>query len=362
MFARINGQRRRWVFIYSRESRSHELGIGSMRDVTLARARERAADFRRELAEGRDPRSLRVAVVAPTFGEAANAYIADVAGPTISHIQTLRHWKRTLGKDAAKLRPLRVDRIGVEDVLDVLKPIWSRKDTAKKLRSRIERVLDFAVVKGWREAGANPAAWQGNLVEALPKRERKGEDTGAKHYEAMPFADVPAFMDRLRAKDGIAERALEFAILTAARTGEVIGADWKEIDVDRGLWTIPAHRMKSNREHRVPLAPRAIAMLRGLPHIGSHVFPGEKRHASMAHSRLLLALRAMGVTGSTPHGFRSSFRDWVAEETDYPHELAELSLAHSVGDTVVRAYLRGDGLRKRRELMNAWETYCNADG
>ncbi|MCC2654631.1 MAG: integrase, partial [Microvirga sp.] len=242
-----------------------------------------------------------------------------------------------------------------EDVLRVLRPIWlTKSETASRLRGRIERVLDFAKARGMR-TGENPARWRGHLDAVLPRRQKLTRG----HHKAMPFDEVPAFVSRLRDAQGVAPRALEFLILTAGRTGEVLGAAWDEIDIEAGIWTVPAVRMKAGREHRVPLTQRALAILAELheARTGEHVFPGLKRGKPLSSMAMEAVLRRMKID-ATVHGFRSAFRDWAGERTHFPREIAEAALAHLVGDAVERAYRRGDALEKRRELMSAWDSFC----
>jgi integrase len=253
----------------------------------------------------------------------------------------------------------KLDEITTDNVLGVLKPIWLTKpETASRLRGRIERVLDAAKAKGLRH-GENPARWRGHLDHLLPKRQKLSRG----HHAAMPYKDVPAFLERLRGLGGLSALALEFCILGAARSGEVFGAKWDEIDLDRKVWTVPAERMKSGREHRVPLTDRILAIietvepLRRTEH-GDFIFPGQKRGRPLSSMALEMQLRRMKIENSTVHGFRSSFRDWAGEETHFPREMAEAALAHVVGDNTERAYRRGDALERRRELMEAWMRYC----
>jgi integrase len=241
--------------------------------------------------------------------------------------------------------------------MKVLEPIWTTKtETASRVRGRIESVLDWAAVRHYR-AGENPARWKGHLDHLLPA---KAKIQKAGHHAALPYDQIGEFMVALRRHGGTGARALEFAILTAARTGEVIGATWDEIDLDKRLWTIPAERMKAGKEHRVPLSEPALAILRDMEKLrdGDFVFPGGKAQRPLSNMALLTTLRRMKRTDVTAHGFRSTFRDWVAEQTNFPHEVAEMALAHAVGDKVEAAYRRGDLFEKRRELMAQWANLC----
>lgn len=295
----------------------------------------------------------------PTFAEMADRFVADL-GPQWRNEKHKAQWKTTLEKDAANLRPLSVDKIDTAEVLSVLKPIWSIKpETASRLRGRIERVLDAAKASGFR-SGENPARWRGHLDHLLPKRQKLTRG----HHAALPFEKVADFVAELRSREAMAALALEFAILTAARSGEARGATWGEIDIKSKVWTVPAARMKAGRDHRVPLSKASLAVLAKVRVLtdasgDALVFPslGGKALSDAAFDRLL---QRMGkVRGEvTPHGFRSSFRDWAGETSSFPRELAEASLAHIVGDATERAYRRGDALDKRRRLMDAWAAYC----
>lgn len=350
---------KRWVFLYRRDDKLREMGLGGIKSVTLARARELASEARTNLQAGIDPiaaKNSSAPVAVPTFGDEADAFIAAMA-PQFRNAKHLDQWKMTLKKYAAPLRPKRVDEISTIDVLEVLKPIWLTKpETAGRLRGRIERVLDAASAKGHR-TGQNPALWRGHLANLLPKRKKLSRG----HHAAMAYEDVPAFVADLRERDAMAARALEFTILTAARTGETFGATWREIDLKAAVWVIPAERMKAGREHRVPLTPRAVEILTELAGLkagrDAFVFPGRKEGRPLSVMAMDMLMRRMKVD-FTVHGFRSSFRDWAGEETTFPREVAEAALAHVVGDETERAYRRGDALEKRRKLMAAWANYC----
>jgi integrase len=240
----------------------------------------------------------------------------------------------------------------------VLDPIWYTKPTtAMRVRGRIEKVLDWAKVQGYRE-GDNPARWRGHLDSVYPTKEKLAP---VKHHAALPYPDIPAFMGKLRAVDSVTARSLEFAILTAARSSEVLYARWSEIDEEGRMWTVPADRMKMRRPHRQPLTDRAMVILQALPKDGDLIFPGERKGRPLDHKAMQRVLERIGVD-AVPHGFRSAFRDWGAEIGDYPNELLELALAHAVGDRVEAAYRRGDMLAKRRELMADWAAFCLAPG
>jgi len=360
------GGSKQWVFLTRVGGRQREAGLGSVSAIPLARAREIAAGFRQAIAEGRDPIAERKAERArgrsmPTFGELADEVI-DTLKAGFRNEKHVAQWQMTLREYAVAIRSLPVNAVMTEDVVRVLKPIWTEKrETASRLRGRIEKVLDAAIAKGYRH-DANPARWKGHLEVLLPK-EQKGSRG---HHDAMPFDAVPAFMERLRDIAGTSARALEFTILTAARTGETIGAIWGEIDLDAKVWTIPADRMKAGREHRVPLTDRAVAVLSEMmpggtvPPAAAFVFPGAKDGKPLSNMSMTMAVRRLKVEPEpTVHGFRSSFRDWCGEATAFPREVAEAALAHVVGDQAEQAYRRGDALEKRRKLMAAWAAYLD---
>jgi integrase len=358
----VAGTRRAWSLRYTSAGRVRELGLGSARDVGLKEARAAAADARAQLRAGVDPVAARRAARTeiPNFETAMESFVASVEG-TFRNAKHRAQWRNSLRQHAGKLMRRRVDEIETADVLAVLKPIWQKlPETASRVRGRIERILDAARVSGQRE-GENPARWRGHLDKLLPKRAKLTRG----HHAAMPFDDVPGFLARLRAVDGLSARALEFAILTAARSGEALGARWNEIDLDAALWTIPAARMKAGEAHRVPLSTPALALLRVLAsaRTGDYVFPGgaSRRRAPGPLSSMAMAMTLRRLApGVTVHGFRSAFRDWAGERTPFPREVAEAALAHKVGDATERAYRRCDALEKRLLLMAAWAPFLNA--
>lgn len=352
---------RSWVFVYFWGGKRREIGLGSYNSGTapigLPAARKRADAVRALLTDGVDPiAEKRKASSTPTFGQVADDYIkAQKAG--WSNEKHAYQWEQTLG-DAycSTLRPKAIDKIGVEDVLAVLRPIWQEKaETATRLRMRLEKVLDFARVKGWRE-GENPARWKGNLDHLLPAR-----DKAVKHHAAVGYEEVPKVMAALAEAPGVGAQALRFTVLTASRSGETIGARWDEIDLDAALWIVPAERMKGRREHRVPLPQAAVGILRERLAVRSSdfVFPGSDLKRPISNMTMTKALKQV-VTGKTVHGFRSSFRDWAGDCTSHPREVAEAALAHAIGDATEAAYRRSDALAKRRSLMEDWEKFCIA--
>ncbi len=355
---------KRWVFLYRdrRTQKLREMGLGGLAAVPLAKAREKAAEARAHLAASRDPLGEKKASTSEegeiprSFGAVADALIQAME-PSWKNPKHRAQWKMTLRVYCRPLRHLPVDQISTEDVLAVLNPIWSTvPETASRVRGRIERVIDAARARGLR-ASENPARWRGHLANLLPPRGRLKRG----HHAAMPFHEVPSFIGQLRKREGIAPLALEFLVLTAGRTGEVIGATWPEFDLERSLWTIPAERMKAKREHVVPLSSRCVEILREAEKLfgRSYVFPGQNLDAPLSSMAFAAVLRRMGITEATPHGFRSSFRDWCGEKTPFPREVAEAALAHAIPDKTEAAYRRGSALEKRRELMEAWGQYCD---
>lgn len=352
------------------------MGLGPFPDVSLAEARRRATEHRNARRDGMDPlhakaakrASLRLAIAkGRTFRECATEFIEkNRAGwRNAKHRQ---QWENTLATYVYPIiGDLPVSAIDTGLVVQVLDPIWTEKpETASRVRGRIEAVLDAATVRGFRQ-GPNPAQWKGTLAHILPARSRVRK---VEHHAALPFNQMPAFLTALRARPGMAARALEFVALTAARTGEVLGARWGEIDLAAKVWTVRAERMKANREHRVPLSDPALAVLEavqplaltrdGKPDPSAPVFPGPRRALPMSNMVLVMLLRRMKRDDLTAHGFRSTFSDWAAERTAYPREVIEMALAHAIGNKVEAAYRRGDLFEKRRHLMQAWAKFCDA--
>ncbi len=348
--------RRRWVFMYVRGGRRAELGVGGGRDMSLAKARGEAAELRAMLAKGDDPKAERnrEVVQVQSFGRCADAYV-EAMRPSWRNAKHAQQWAMTLTKYAAPIRELPVESVGTEEVIGVLQSLWGRTpETAERLRGRIESVLDAAKAKGLR-TGENPARWRGHLDQLLPKRRRLTRG----HHAAMAYEQMPEFMGRLRSRIAEAARALEFTVLTAARSGEALGALWSEIDLDKRIWTIPAQRMKAGREHRVPLSARATAILSGIDKDvrTGMVFKGAKADRPLSSMAMAMLLRRMDVS-VTVHGFRSAFRDWASETTSFAHEVCEMALAHAIPNKAEAAYRRGDLFEKRRLLMEAWADYC----
>ena len=360
-----DGVTKSWLYRFVLDSRERRMGLGSLNDVSLVEARENAANARKQVKEGKDPieerRVLRsVAVLAKakamTFDQCRDAYISSHR----SGWRNIKHtwqWSASLKKYVTPIfGDVPVQYVDVALVTKALEPIWATiPETASRLRGRIEVILDWAKVRGLR-TGENPARWRGHLDHLLPRRSKVRK---VEHHAALPYAEIGSFMTLLRERGAIAARALEFAILTAGRTGEVLGARWDEIDIDPRVWIVPADRMKAGKEHRVPLSAPAIAVLNVMRKVrqNDYIFPGD-RHTTLSNTSMLMLLRRMGRDDLTVHGFRSSFRDWAAERTNFPSEVAEMALAHSVSNKVEQAYRRGDMFDRRRRMMAAWATFC----
>lgn len=343
-----------WVVRVQKDHRRRDIGLGSASKVSLSLARDRAAVVRSQIEAGIDPiAERRKAAGIPTFCEAAKA-VHDEHKRGWKNAKHRKQWLSSLEAYAfPHFGDLPVSAVGGPAVRDALAQIWLVKpETARRLRQRIVTVIDWAVAKGYRDG---PLA-MGVIDKALAKQRVK-----PKHHAALPYANLPAFMAKLREKETIGRLALEAVILTAARSGEVRLAEWAEFDLDAATWTIPAARMKAGREHVVPLSPQALELFRGMKRYrrgdSNLVFPGNARARPLSDMTLTKVLRDMKVD-AVPHGFRSTFRDWVAEETTFPAELAEAALAHVVADKTVAAYQRGTMLEKRRKLMVAWAAYC----
>jgi integrase len=360
---------RSWIFLYTRAGKSTSVGLGSIHTTSLAEARDLAHEARRLLRDGIDPLEARrrtkqqrvlEGAKSITFRAAADQYIAaHCAG--WRNIRHLGQWQDTLGTYAHPvIGALAVRDVDTELVMQVLEPLWStRPETASRLRGRIESILDWAKVKGYRD-GENPALWRGRLDKLLPKKSkvRKPE-----HHAALPYAELPGFLIELRKQQGIAARALEFTTLCATRSAETIGARWNEINLVERTWTIPAGRMKGGREHRVPLSDRAMAILEEMEPSrdleGGFIFPGAQRGKPLSGNAMYVRLQRMGVRGDlTVHGLRSTFRDWAAERTAFPNHVLEMALAHKIPNAVEAAYRRGDLFDRRRKLMEQWAKFC----
>lgn len=359
-----NGQKR-WVLRYTPAvgAKPREMGLGSASNgaVSLAQARVMAQQARSDLAEGIDPIRQRQ-MQSPTedggiplFGAFADEFVES----QITSFRNEKHiaqWKMTLTKYAKPIRRKAIDEITTDDILAILKPIWLTKNvTANRLRGRIERVLNAAKARGLR-SGENPAQWRGHLELLLPKQSKLKRG----HFTAMDYKHVPQFIQELHTKEGMAALALEFLILAAARSGEVRFMEWDDLDIVQAIWTVPAEKMKAGKEHRVPLTSRMLEIIEQVKPFTQdeqYVFP-TRNGTAMSDAAMSSVLKRMNISNATVHGFRSSFRDWVGDETNYPREVAEAALAHSVGDATERAYRRSDAFEKRKYLMDKWQTFC----
>ena len=353
-----------WILRIRVDGKRRDMGLGSFHDVSLEEARDKCAELRKSIRQGNDPledkrRAKQERMIARakalTFAECVEAYL-ETHEDSWKNPKHRQQWRNTLTDHALPaFGELPVGAVDTGLVMQCLEPIWKAKtETASRLRGRIEQVLDWATVRGYRQ-GENPARWKGHLDKLLPA---KAKIQKTEHHAALGYTEIGGFMLALRQMDGIGAQALEFTILTAARSGEVRGAIWTEIDMDAALWVIPADRMKAEREHRIPLSKRAMELLLATPRIAGTnlVFPG--RRGPMSDMTLSAVLKRMGRGDLTVHGFRSTFRDWAAEMTNYPREVAEMALAHTVGDKVEAAYRRGDLLRKRYRIMEDWARHC----
>lgn len=346
-----------WRLIFQVNGKRRELGLGPLSAVSLADARSKRDEALRIRQQGLDP-----AVVWTQGGANGDAAFGTVALEFISSHEEgwknekhRKQWRSTPETYAAPIWQKPVSAVNMHDVLAILRPIWiSKPETARRVRGRIEMVLDAACAKGLR-TGGNPARLKGNLDHWLPRQRQQPE-----HHDAMPYEEVPAFFAQLSQRKDLSAKALRFTILTAARTGEVLGATWDEFDLANAIWTIPAARMKGGEEHRVALSATAITLLEELREMSGEegfVFPGMKEGRPLSNMVMLMLLRRMGVPDVTVHGFRSTFRDWAGDTTDFPREVVEQALSHRIGNAVERAYRRGDALNKRKELMDAWALY-----
>jgi integrase len=367
-----------WIFRFAvraassdaRRPPTRDMGLGPYPDVGLSQARELAALYREQLRRGVDPidarriertnkqRALALASAKTmTFEQCAEAYIAEHSRGW-SNVKHQQQWKTTLKTYAYPVfGSVAVQDVDTALVISAIQPLWSSKaETASRLRGRIERVLDWAAVSGHR-SGENPARWRGHLAMKLPAKNKVQK---VKHHPALPYEKLGSFMIDLRAQEGMAARALELLILTVTRTSEALGAQWKEFDLRARVWTVPAERMKARKEHRVPLSDAAIAVLETMQEVrqGDFVFAGSRSGRPLSDRALLMLLRRMGYDAVTSHGFRSTFRDWAADTTNYPNHVVEMALAHTIRNPVEAAYRRGDLFEKRRKLMDSWAAFC----
>jgi integrase len=369
LYLQVSGVRgRSWIFRFMIRGKARSMGLGSFPSVPLAAARAAASECRRELQAGIDPITAREArkvegqlaeARGVTFKACCEAYIKDNKSQW-RNARHLQQWQNSLSTYAYPiLGPLPVQKVDAPLIRQVLAPIWEAKSaTASRLRGRLESVLDYATALEYRK-GDNPARWRGNLENTLPKPSKLAP---VEHHAALPYTEIGEFIAELRAQEGVPARALEFAILTAARTGEVLGAQTAEFDLSAGMWKIPAARIKGGREHRIPLSKPAAAIVADMikVHGGTFVFPGSRYGRPPYPGAILKLLKRMGRDGITVHGFRSTFRDWAGEMSGFAREVVERSLAHVMGDKTEASYARGDLLEKRRRLMDEWAQYCSA--
>ena len=361
---------RKWFLRVVVDGKRREMGLGSVADVSLKEAREKAAQARSQVADGVDPVKARhqVEATVPSFTSAAAAYIR-AHRRSWQNPKHQRQWVSTLKRYARPtIGRLPVDEVSTEHVLAILSPIWQTKtETASRVQGRVEAVLDYAAARKWRDA-SNPARWRGHLDKLLasPAKVKRQQNGGvARHQPALDYRLVPEFMVELRKLGSISALALEFAILNASRSSEVIKATWSEVDMEAAVWNIPAERMKARRPHRVPLTEAALAILAAVPRIdgNDHIFPGQ-RGKPLSAMAMLQCMRGLGhgvggdKSDAVPHGFRSSFRDWAGEVATFPSNVAEAALAHVITDKTQAAYARGDLFQKRRRLMQQWADWC----
>lgn len=358
------GGARSWVFMIARGKKRTEIGLGAAATVTLATARQLAGRMRDAIALGHDPRSVlastsKPAVTVPTFSEYASTYITSIESGWKNDVHR-QQWRSSLRDHAANIADMAIDKVDTDSVLAVLEPIWLTKpETARRVRGRIERVLDAAKVRGLRPLDSvNPATWRGHLAILLPSQSK--QERG--HHAALPWKEAPAFMKALRKRPAVSARCLEFIILTAARSGEALGATWSEVDLTAKVWTVPASRMKAGKEHVVPLSEAAVAVLKT-------VRPDEVNGADRifavdgtirSNMAISMLLRRMEYGQVTAHGMRSTFRDWAGETTQFPREVIEHALAHTIANKAERAYRRETAVDRRRELMTQWANFLSA--
>ena len=354
-----------WIFKYDFQGKRHEIGLGSVKAVSLSHARQKTLECRRQILEGINPLLAKIKAKQQsalerartvTFDECAAAYI-KAHKETWKNPKHVQQWENTLETYASPvIGQLSVAGVNTSMIVRILNPIWKSKTvTAIRVRARIERVLDWARVAGYR-TGDNPARWKGYLDKMLAAPNKVAKTN---HFAALPWPEIATFMTVLRQQQGISARAVEFAILTATRSGEVRCATWSEINTDEAVWTIPAQRMKAGKKHRVPLSAQALSLLKAMPQVNEYIFPGSKEGKPLSDMSLTAVLRRMGRKDITVHGFRSTFRDWCAEFSDFDRTVAEHALAHKLPDKTEAAYQRGDMLGKRAALMTAWADYCD---
>ncbi|WP_071695820.1 site-specific integrase [Halomonas sp. QHL1] len=359
-----------WIYRFRWDGKLRDMGLGSCSEINLAAAREQATGNRKLVKQGINPLDARlkeekeIQKLAITFTSCAARYI-KAHRRSWRNIKHARQWVSTLKTYARpKIGKKSIDEISTQDVLEVLKPIWTNKnETAKRVQGRVENILDYAAAHGYRDP-VNPARWRGHLDKLLAKPSRIQK---VNHHPAMPYDEVADFMATVNGYNSLSSKALQFLILTATRTSEVLNSEWNELDLNNATWTIPADRMKANREHRVPLSRQAVELLSNLPRVkaNTYIFAGMKQGRPLSNMSLLQFMRGLGYGPSgeqgnyVPHGFRSSFRDWTGEVTSYPRDVAEMALAHTIENKVEAAYRRGDLFEKRRAMMQEWADYIS---
>ena len=357
---------RSWILKVVIQGKRHEIGLGSYTDISLAEAREQAQAIRKQIIQGLDPltekkiskqKNLAEKAKALTFQQCALKYI-EQQKPSWKNAKHATQWEATLETYAFPIiGNLYVKDIELAHIISILEPIWTTKtETASRVRGRIEMVLDWAIVREYRNKD-NPARWKGYLDKVLPRPKTIAKPV---HHKAIPVDAIAEFFEKLKSNTSISSKALQFLILTATRSNEIRGATWDEIDFEKQIWTIPAERMKAAKEHRIPLSPLAIDLLKSVPrHVGENYIFVAPRGGQLSDMALTVFMRRLNVD-AVPHGFRSTFRDWVAEHTNYPNHVAEMALAHTIGNKVEAAYRRGDLFDKRREMMNEWAGFCES--
>lgn len=351
----FKGGSKSWVFMWSRNGKRREMGMGGVADLSLKEARAKAAEMRKLVSDGKDPIAERAKVSEPTFLECALQYIADHE-KTWKNEKHIYQWRQTLTVYAKPLHKLRVSQVTTPDVLAVLKPIWMEKhETATRLRSRMEAVLDYATAMHWR-SGMNPAIWRGNLKSLLPTISKAKRVV---HHKAMSIDDMPAFMGDLAKREAICARLMEFVILTACRSIEAREAVWSEFDLAKGIWTIPKERMKAGREHIVPLSDKALEIVKECFEVRQCdlIFPNPRSLKPLSVDAPRALMKRMGLD-ETLHGFRATFKSWATDKTMIQREVIEMALAHKIGNDVEASYLRTSAIEKRRALMESWSEYC----
>ena len=347
-----------WAYIWTKDGKRTEMSLGSAagpQQLSLAQARDVAAKIRKQIGDGLDPIAERNKEASKTFLQVSQMLLAELI-PTWKSPKSVDQWKRSLLVACKEIHDRPINSLTDADCRKVVMPVWKRTpETGRRLRKRLERVMSYAEAHGMRE-GRNPARWDGHFKEAMVGSDK----VKRRHFPAMPYAEIPAFINKLHAIGSVTALALEFTILTAARSGETLGARWPEIDFEQALWTIPAQRMKNGSAHNVPLVPRAIEILRQMfaAKTSDYVFAGMRPNRPLSDMTMTMMMRRIGVVDYVPHGFRAAFRTWCGNETNTPREVAEAALSHRVGSAVELSYSRGDALEKRRRLMPLWADYC----